>query len=92
MLLQKPRAYEHVPTQRKVKTHRIVEKYKKEFPKGTPLVCACEKGRLQDVLVLVEGHDVEKTGMSVDEMVSKEGKNKNGLSYTPLVCSRERTV
>ena len=34
--------------------------------------------------MLVEGHDVEKTGMSVDEMVSKEGKNSDGYSRTPL--------
>ena len=34
--------------------------------------------------MLVEGHDVEKTGMSVDEMVSKEGKNSVGDSHTPL--------
>ena len=32
-----------------------------EFSKGTPLVCACEKGRFEDALV--EGHDVEKTGI-----------------------------
>ena len=55
-----------------------------EFLNGTPLVCACEKGRLEDVRVLVEGHDVEKTGMSVDEMVSKEGKDSDGYSRTPL--------
>ena len=34
--------------------------------------------------MLVEGHDVEKTGMSLDEMVSKEGKSSGGFSYTPL--------
>ena len=34
--------------------------------------------------MLVEGHDVEKTGMSLDEMVSKEGKDSDGDSYTPL--------
>ena len=45
------------------------------------------------VRVLVEGHDVEKTGMSVDEMVSKEGKNSDGYSRTPLQSAvRERTV
>ena len=64
------------------KTHRILSK--DEFSKGTPLVCACEKGRLEDVRVLVEGHDVEKTGMSLDEMVSKEGKDSDGYSRTPL--------
>ena len=41
-------------------------------------------GDLDSVKALVEGHDVEKTGMSVDEMVSKEGKNSDGDSRTPL--------
>ena len=41
-------------------------------------VYACEKGDLDLVKAMVEGHDVEKTGMSVDEMVSKEGKNSDG--------------
>ena len=36
-----------------------------------------------------EGHDVEKTGMSVDEMVSKEGKNSDGYSRTPLQSAAE---
>ena len=35
---------------------------------------------LDSVKALVEGHDVEKTGMSVDEMVSKEGKDSDGYS------------
>ena len=66
---------------------RLKKKYENECPRGTALVCACEKGiRLEDVRVLVESHDVEKTGqgMSVDEMVSKEGKDSRGNSLTPL--------
>ena len=40
--------------------------------------------------VFVEGqHDVEKTGMSLDEMVSKEGKNSDGYSRTPLQSAAE---
>ena len=39
--------------------------------------------------MLVEGHDVEKTGMSVDEMVSKEGKDSDGNSRTPLQSAAE---
>lgn len=62
----------------------LTNAYKKSLPKGTPLVCACEKGRLEDVRVLVEGHDVEKTGMSVEEMVSKEGKDSSGNSTRPI--------
>eukprot|EP00944_MAST-04C_sp_MAST-4C-sp1_P003558 g3558.t1 len=54
---------------------------------GGPLVVACEKGDLDLVKALVEGHDVEKTGISVDEMVSKEGKNSRGKSQTPLLAS-----
>jgi serine/threonine protein kinase len=33
----------------------LVEEYKKEFPKGTPIVCACEKGRFEDVKLLITG-------------------------------------
>ena len=62
----------------------INNKYQKAFPKGTPLVCACEKGDLNDVRVLIEAHNVEETGMSVEEMVSKEGKDSGGGSITPL--------
>ena len=48
------------------------------------MVCLCEIGSLVGVKVMVEGHDVEKTGMSLDEMVSKEGKDSYGISRTPL--------
>ena len=80
-LLRKKKALEDAPN--------LVQKYQNEFSKGTPLVCACEKGRFEDVRVLVEGHDVEKTGMSLDEMVSKEGKNSDGYSRTPLQSAAE---
>ena len=53
------------------------------------IVRACEKGDLDSVKALVEGHDVEKTGISVDEMVSKEGKDSDGYSYTPLQMAAE---
>ena len=62
----------------------LTRAYQLQYPEGAPLVLACEKGRLEDVRMLVEGHDVEKTGMSLDEMVSKEGKNRDGYSITPL--------
>ena len=28
---------------------KLVQKYKNEFSRGSPLVCACERGRLEDV-------------------------------------------
>ena len=39
---------------------------------------------MDGVKAMVEGHDVEKTGMSVEEMVSKKGKDSRGYSCTPL--------
>eukprot|EP00944_MAST-04C_sp_MAST-4C-sp1_P011910 g11910.t1 len=51
----------------------------------SPLVSACAEGDLDSVKAMVEDHDVEKTGMSLDDMVSNEGKNSDGYSYrTPL--------
>ncbi len=66
----------------------LKEKYKKEFPKGTPLVCACEKGRLGDVKLLLwwpgatgsNGSD----NMTLKEMVNQVGKRSDGSKYTPL--------
>eukprot|EP00944_MAST-04C_sp_MAST-4C-sp1_P008771 g8771.t1 len=51
------------------------EEYMTTFYSGDLMVRLCIYGSLDGVKALVEGHDVEKTGMSVDEMVSKEGKN-----------------
>ena len=62
----------------------MVRDYEKEFPQGTPMVCACERGRFKDVRLLIEGHDVLETGMSVNEMVSMEGKDSSGEARTPL--------
>ena len=53
----------------------------------SPLVSACAEGDLDGVKAIVEGHDVEKTGMSLDEMVSKGGKDSDDYSLTPLQLS-----
>ena len=49
---------------------------------GDAMVLACEEGHLDSVKALVEGHDVEKTGMSVDDMVNREGKIVVLLTHT----------
>ena len=48
------------------------------------LVQACEKGDFASVQKLVEAHDVCKTGMSVEEMISKKGNDRHGSPFTPL--------
>ena len=67
--------------------------YKKEFPKGTPLVCACQVGRFDDVKLLITGHDVKATGVTVKEMVYQEGRDRGGSEATPLmVAGRHRDI
>jgi len=63
------------------------EKYKKEFPRGTPLVCACEKGRVEDVEGMIRG--ARAAGMDVTAMVSEVGTRSDGdrVSYTPLMMA-----
>ena len=69
-------------------------KYKKEFPKGTPLACACEYGRFEDVKVLITGYnDVNgingnnNNNMTLKEYVNQEGKDSDGDDYTPLMIA-----
>ena len=63
-------------------------KYEEEFPKGTPLVCACELGRFEDVKVLIACYnDVNESGMSLKEYVSQVGKGRYGFDCTPLMIA-----
>merc|ERR1711907_86431 len=59
---------------------------------GAAMVCVCQKGELDGVKALVESHDVEKTGISVGEMISKEGKNSDGKSWTPLQATTDKAI
>ena len=71
-------------------TKALKTKYKKEFPKGTPIVCACEKGRFEDVKLLITGHnDVNgnNNNMTLKEYVNQVGKNSEGYDYTPLMIA-----
>ena len=70
------------------------KEYKKEFPDGTPLVCACEIGRFEDVKLLIIGHDVNgsngnNNNMTLKEYVSQKGKRSDGNEYTPLMAAAE---
>ena len=64
------------------KTTELVEKYNQEFPNGTPLVVACEMGRLDDVKTFVNA------GMDVNQV----GKNSKGVDITPLMAARGMNV
>mgnify|MGYP001362710731 CR=1 FL=1 len=58
---------------------------------GTPLVCASEKGRIEDVNILITKHDVESSGMTSTEMVNQRGKDSRGIyGYTALMMAAEK--
>jgi len=63
----------------------IIEEYRTEFPDGTPFVCACEKGRVEDVEGMIRG--ARAAGMDVTAMVSELGTSSYGYSYTPLMIA-----
>ena len=70
----------------RLRAYILRKKYEKEFPKGTPLVCACELGRFEDVKVLIACYnDVNESGMSLKEYVSQVGKGRYGFDCTPLM-------
>ena len=60
------------------KTTELVEKYKQEFPRGTPLVVACEMGRLDDVKVLAVSFKIGDRVRYVDEHPDGRSYNNNG--------------
>ena len=68
------------------------KEYKKEFPYGTPLVCACEKGRFEDVKLLITGYnDVNGSNGNNNNMTLKEYVNQVGRisrsEFTPLMTA-----
>ncbi len=72
-------------------TSNATDEYKKLFPKGTPIVCACEKGRFEDVKLLITGYnDVNgsngnnNNNMTLKEYVNQKGKNRDGYECTLL--------
>ena len=75
----------------------LYKRYKNEFRHGTPFVCACEQGRVEDVNQFLNLHrfhayiDVgtANAGMDVTAMVSEVGTDSYGRSHTPLMAAAE---
>ena len=84
----------------------LIERYQREFPRGTeeedqiptPIVCACERGRMDDVELFVSLHPFHKyitnrdvngyrDDMTLKDMVSQVGKTSHGGEYTPLMIA-----
>ncbi len=84
----------------------LIERYKREFPRGTwnrdaiptPIVCACEHGRMDDVELFMNLHPFHKyttnrgangyrDDMTLKDMVSQFGKDNGGVECTPLMIA-----
>ncbi len=63
----------------------FVCKYKKEFPNGTPLVIASEKGNVKDVEAMIEA--ARAAEMDVAATVSEVGRTSSGTRWTPLMAA-----
>ena len=67
--------------------------YNEVYPKGTPIVCACEKGRFEDVKLLITGYnDVNgsngnNNNMTLKEYVNQVGKPSWGNDRIPLMIA-----
>ena len=83
------------------KLYLLIEKYKADFPLGmTPIVCACECGRMDDVELFVNLHPFHKyitnrvvngyrDDMTLKEYVNQEGEDRGGKKYTPLMAAAQ---
>ena len=86
----------------------LIERYKREFPRGTwlgneiptPIVCACQHGRMDDVELFMNLHPYHKyitnrdvngyrDDMTLKEYVNQVGKNSYGYERTPLMMAAE---
>eukprot|EP00943_MAST-04B_sp_MAST-4B-sp1_P007932 g7932.t1 len=66
--------------------------YRREFPKGTPFVCACHyDARLNDVEIFVKYHNIlNDEKISLCQMINQVGRTINGLPsdlHSPLMIS-----
>ena len=76
----------------------LIERYKREFLHTTPIVCACQHGRMDDVELFVSLHPFHKyitnrdvngyrDDMTLKDMVSQVGRNSYGGEWTPLMIA-----
>ena len=83
----------------------LIERYRREFPRyghrdeiPTPIVCACERGRMDDVELFMNLHPFHKyitnrdvngyrDDMTLKDMVSQVGKISHGIDRTPLMAA-----
>eukprot|EP00942_MAST-04A_sp_MAST-4A-sp1_P012326 g12326.t1 len=79
---------------------QLHRRYRKEYKYGSPFVCACEKGRMDDVQLFVNLHPFHKYyirmkgvndhDMTLNEMVNQVGITTDGYVWTPLMIAASK--
>ena len=59
----------------------LIEKYKKDYPKGAPFVVACETGNLEDVKLFLANNP---------EVLNQVGKDREGKERTGLIAAADK--
>ena len=76
--------------------YELYQRYENEFEGRSALICACEGGRMNDVLLFVNLHrfhkyiemnGVKEGNMTLKEMVNQLGTDSRGYERTPLMLS-----
>ena len=78
--------------------YELYQRYENDFAGNTALVCACDRGRMNDVLLFINLHrfhkyiemnGVKEGNMTLKEMVNQLGRASHGGQYTPLMIAAE---
>ena len=76
--------------------YELYQRYGNEFEGRSALICACDRGRMNDVLLFVNLHrfhkyiemnGVKEGNMTLNEMVNQVGRSSYGVEYTPLMIA-----
>ena len=77
--------------------YELYQRYGNEFEGRSALICACERGRMNDLLLFVNLHcfhkyiemnGVKEGNMTLNEMVNQLGQDSRGFGeYTPLMAA-----
>ena len=62
----------------------LIERYQREFPHGTPIVCACQHGRMDDVELFMNLHSFHKYITNRDVNGYRDDMTLKAVSYKHL--------
>ena len=67
----------------------LVKKYCTENSNGTPLILACRYGKIDDVRTFISNHDINESGITLQELVNQAQEYDGDDQMTALVVAGE---